>query len=86
MFLAEKNIDKALIFFKESYDVCLKYGKLHSNYEILRYLSDIYEKKNPHALYPTSSYRESYGFTFSTKNFQHIDFDFSINGSSYLTI
>ena len=41
-----------------------------SDYSNLR---DIYEKKNPHALYPTSSYRESYGFTFSTKNFQHIE-------------
>ena len=36
-------------------------------------LKDIYEKTNPHALYPTSSYRESYGYTYSTKNYQHIE-------------
>ena len=36
-------------------------------------LKDIYERTNPHALYPTSSYRESYGYTFSTKNYQHIE-------------
>ena len=36
-------------------------------------LKDIYEMTNPHALYPTSSYRESYGYTYSTKNYQHIE-------------
>ena len=42
----QKNIDKALLFFKESYDVSIRYDKLHSNYETLRYLSDFYDKKN----------------------------------------
>ena len=50
-------------------DLGLK-SKAKSDYADLR---DIYEKKNPHALYPTSSYRESYGYTLSTKNYQHIE-------------
>ena len=64
-----ENIKELKIADTKILDLGLK-SNAKSDYSNLR---DIYEKKNPHALYPTSSYRESYGFTFSTKNFQHIE-------------
>ena len=64
-----ENIKELKIADTKILDLGLK-SNAKSDYSNLR---DIYEKENPHALYPTSSYRESYGFTFSTKNFQHIE-------------
>ena len=46
---------------------------LYENRKLLREVCDQYEKNNPYALYPTSSYRNSTGHVVSTDDYQEIE-------------
>ena len=46
LYFKQKLFDKALLVFRESYNASKKIDKLYLNFEVLEYLSSIYEKNN----------------------------------------